>query len=523
MNRKTFPSEKQVQQVKTGLTRRVAGTFRFCLVFFVVAAQIGVIFFLVEFVHTRAVLLYFAIQVISVIDIFILTGKRQNASFTMAWVLLILLLPVTGHVLYILWGRRAKHRRMRRTLARTNPFLIKDPVVYQALSDQHPQRKRLCGYLGRMGFPVYQGTTCTYYPLGDAQFPAMLADIEQAERFIFLEYFILSQGRLWAEFREVLARKAAQGVEVRIMYDDMGSLTTLPKNLAADLKKLGIQVIAFNPIHYSISRLYINYRNHQKICVIDGEIAYTGGTNLADEYANYEKKYGHWKDAAIRLEGDAAQSMTVFFLQMWEAQTRRVQDFDKYRPRRSGQPAAEGFYQPFSDGPMNSPDHPGEITYRSVIHTAREYVYISSPYLIIDNSMIDALCTAALGGTDVRVITPHVWDKWFVHMVTQSNYAVLLRAGVKVYEYTPGYIHAKSILSDDDHCIVGTINMDYRSFYLHYENAVWICGAPVIKTIKADFEETLSRCQEINLDEWQNRPMYLKIIQGLIRIFAIFF
>ena len=523
MSKKTFPIEKQVEQAKKQLTRRAAGVFRFCLVFLVVAAQVGVVFFLVELVHSRALLLYFAIQVIAVIDIFILTGKRQNASFTMAWVILILLLPVSGHLLYILWGRRTKHRRMRRTLARTNHFLSKDPAIYQTLSDQQPRRKRLCGYLGRMGFPVYQGTSCTYYPLGDNQFPAMLADIERAERFVFLEYFILSQGLLWTEFREALARKAAQGVEIRIMYDDMGSLITLPKNLAADLKSLNIQVAAFNPIHYSTSRLYINYRNHQKICVIDGEIAYTGGTNLADEYANIHSKLGHWKDTAIRLEGDAVWSMTVFFLQMWEAQTGHLQDFDQYQPRRSGQLMSEGFYQPFIDGPMNNPDNPAEITYRSVIHTAREYVYITSPYLIIDNSMTDALCTAALGGTDVRIITPYVWDKWLVHMATQSNYAALLRAGVKIYEYTPGYIHAKCILSDDDHCIIGTINMDYRSFYLHYENAVWICGAPVVKTIKADFEETLSRCREIILEEWQKRPWYKKIVQAIIRIFAIFF
>ena len=266
---------------------------RFALVFLAVATQVGLVIFLVQIMQHQAFFLYFAIQVIAVIDIFILTGKRQNASFTMAWVLLILLLPVSGHLLYILWGRRNKHRRMRRTLARTNPYLTKDPAIYQALSLEYPRRKRLCGYLGRMGFPVYQNTSCLYYPLGDLQFPAMLADIERAKRFVFLEYFILSQGALWSQFREVLARKAAEGVEVRVMYDDMGSLLTLPTGLDADLKSLGIQVTPFNPIHYSTSRVYINYRNHQKICVIDGEIAYTGGTNIADEYVNLVEKYGH--------------------------------------------------------------------------------------------------------------------------------------------------------------------------------------------------------------------------------------
>jgi len=495
---------------------------RFFLVFLAVVAQAGIIFFLVQVLQDRALVLYFIIQIISIIDILILAGKRQNPSFTMAWVILILLLPVTGHLLYILWGRRTKHRRMRRTLARTNPFLVKDRAVYQRLSDQQPRRKRLAGYLGRMGFPVYQGTSCTYYPLGDKLFPAMLADIARAERFVFLEYFILSQGQLWREFREILARKAAEGVEIRVMYDDLGSLLTLPDNFIDDLKTLGIQAIAYNPIHYSISRMYINYRNHQKICVIDGDIAYTGGCNIADEYANYTAKHGHWKDTAIRLEGDAVWSLTVFFLQMWEAQTKVEQPFEAYRGRGPGK-EAPGFYQPFCDGPMNNPDNPAEIMYRSMVGNAREYVYVSSPYLIIDHSMIDALCAAALGGTDVRIITPHVWDRWFVHMATQSNYQSLLRAGVRIYEYTPGMIHAKTIISDDDHCITGTINMDYRSFYLHYENAVWICGAPVIQTIKEDFLATLDQCLEIDPDAWMKRPMYIKLLQGFFRIFAIFF
>ena len=513
MTKQTFLGQK--------LSGRSAGFLRLGLVALVVAIQIGIIVFLVQVMQDQAFFLYLALQVIAVIDIFILSGKRQNTSFTMAWVLLILLLPVAGHLLYVLWGRRGKHRRMRRALARSQGFLVKDPAIYQALGEAHPQQKRQAGYLGRMGFPVYRGTDCTYYPLGDYQFPAMLADIARAERFVFLEYFIIGAGKLWDEFREVLARKAAEGVEIRVMYDDLGSLFSIPDDFDADLKRLGIQVVRFNPIQYSTSRLYINYRNHQKICVIDGEIAYTGGTNLADEYANYYEKLGHWKDTAIRLKGGAVWSMTVFYLQMWESQTQEEQQFHLYRSKRE---TAEfpGFYQPFIDGPMNNPENPAETMYRSIIYNANEYVYISSPYLVIDNSMVDALCTAALGGTDVRIITPRIWDKGYVHMATQSTYVALLRAGVRVYEYEPGYIHAKTILSDDDHCITGTFNMDYRSFYLHYENGVYICGAPVLQEIKTDFLETFEKCREINQDEWEKRPLHIKLLQGFFRIFAIF-
>jgi len=513
--------EKKQAVINKQAKRRSAGLFRMALVALAVFVQVGIIIFLVQILQDWAFFLYITIQVIAVIDIFILVGKRQNASFTMAWVLLILMLPVTGHVLYILWGRRNKHRRMRRVLARTEGFLVKNAVTYRDLGEQHPRRKRLAGYLGRMGFPIYERTSCSYYPLGDDQFPAMLEDIKRAKKFVFMEYFIIGGGALWEEYRGVLAQKAKEGVEIRVMYDDLGSLVTLPDGLEDDLRSHGIQVVRFNPIQYSTSRLYINYRNHQKICVIDGEVAYTGGTNLADEYVNYYPKHGHWKDTAIRLEGDAVWSMTVFFLQMWEAQTEEEQQFTCYRPEKKGV-AAPGFYQPFIDGPMNNPDNPAETMYRSMIYNAREYVYISTPYLIIDSSMVDALCTAALGGTDVRILTPHTWDRWFVHMATQSNYAPLLRAGVRIYEYAPGYIHAKTILSDDDHCITGTFNMDYRSFYLHYENGVYICGAPVLDAIKEDFHETFTKSREIDLELWEKRPFYIKVLQGFFRIFAIF-
>ena len=502
---------------------RLAVGLRIGLVLVLIALQIFLVVLLVDLIAERALLLYFFIQFIAVVDIFILASRRQNISYTIAWVLLILLLPVTGHLLYILWGRRRKHRSVRRAIARTADKLQKDPAIYQTLGATHPERKRLGGYLGRMGFPIYQNTNCTYYPVGELQFRAMLDDIASAKHFIFLEYFILGAGQLWDEFRTALAQKAAEGVEIRVMYDDLGSLLTLPRDFEADLKKLGIEVICFNPIHHSVSRLYVNYRDHRKICVIDGEIAYTGGTNLADEYANYTDRLGHWKDTAIRLTGDAVWSKTVFFLQLWEAQSGTEQDFDAYRrqhPDIESTPA--GFFQPFADGPMNNPDNPAEIIYRSVIHNAREYLYIMTPYLVIDSSMLDALTTAALGGVDVRIITPYIWDKWYMKMVTHSNFGPLLRAGVRIYEYTPGYLHAKTILSDDDHAVTGSINMDYRSFYLSYENGVWICGAPVLADIKADFLDTIAKSKEIQPEDWKRTPLYYRILQGLLRVFASF-
>jgi len=408
---------------------------------------------------------------------------------------------------------------MKTAIERGTEFLSKDPGVYAELGAVHPTRKRISGYLGRKAFPLYKNTKCDYYPLGELQFEAMLKDMENAEKFIFLEYFILDNGELWKKFEELMIRKAEQGVEIRLMFDDLGSIVTAPDNLIKRLAGHGIQAKRFNPVHRYVSRLYINFRNHQKIAVVDGNVGYTGGTNLADEYANIYPKHGHWKDTAIRLEGDAVWSLTVAFLQMWESESNNKSDYEVYRPTYSCD--GQGFYQPFTDGPVNNPDNPAEVMYRTIINNAKDYVYITTPYLVIDNTMMEALCTVALGGTDVRIITPKIWDHWYVHMVTQSNYGELLAAGVKICEYTPGYIHAKTIISDDDHAVTGSINMDYRSFYLHFENGVWICGAPVLKDIKRDIEETFKVCEEIQLDDWLRRPWYVKCLQTVLRLFAV--
>jgi len=503
--------------------RKIAGLMRIVLVGIAVLLQLLLIALLVRVLRNRAAYAYFIIEIIALIDVIFLVSKNKSSSFTITWLLIIFTLPVFGHVLYILWGRGASHgwrsNRMKTAIERGTEFLSKDPGVYAELGAVHPTRKRISGYLGRKDFPLYKNTKCDYYPLGELQFEAMLKDMENAKKFIFLEYFILDNGELWKKFEELMIRKAEQGVEIRLMFDDLGSIVTAPDNLIKRLAGHGIQAKRFNPVHRYVSRLYINYRNHQKIAVIDGNVGYTGGTNLADEYANIYPKHGHWKDTAIRLEGDAVWSLTVAFLQMWESESNNNSDYEVYRPTYSCD--GQGFYQPFTDGPVNNPDNPAEVMYRTIINNAKDYVYITTPYLVIDNTMMEALCTVALGGTDVRIITPKIWDHWYVHMVTQSNYGELLAAGVKIYEYTPGYIHAKTIISDDDHAVTGSINMDYRSFYLHFENSVWICGAPVLKDIKRDIEETFEVCEEIRLDDWLRRPWYVKCLQTVLRLFAV--
>lgn len=488
-------------------------------------AQILLLAYFVNLLQRQTVFLYFLLEIAGAAVVLILISRKRNAAYTIFWLIIMMVLPVFGYLLFLLWGTTGLTHRsslhIRDNLSYGGSFLNQDPQTYARFIAAHPVRKRIGTYLQNEGFPIYQNTECAYFHLGELQFEQMIADMEQAQRFIFLNYFIIAEGRLWDRIHRTMLQKVKQGVEVRILFDDLGSITKISDSLSRELRSEGIQTVHFNPIDRNIFRLLINNRNHQKISIIDGNIGYTGGANIADEYANLNQRLGHWKDTAIRMEGEAVWGLTVIFLQMWDSQFSYKSDYQRYRP--AGQPAGNGFYQPFSDGPVNNPQNTAEEIYRQIISEARQYVYITTPYLVIDNSMMDVLCMAAKGGIDVRIITPKIWDHWYVHMVTQSNYEVLLASGVKIYEYTPGFMHAKMILSDDDHAVIGTINMDYRSFYLHFENGVWICGSAVLSHIKKDFQGIFAVSQEISPTDWKYRPFRLKAAQNVLRIFAPLF
>lgn len=512
--------------MKKERTRVIIGLLRAALVALLLILQLLLIVYLAVALQNLAVYVYVLIELVALIDIYIMMDRNnRNSSFTVAWLIIISVMPVFGHILYILWGRTGtrgkRHKRTMKSIQYGNGFLQKNAGANASLNAAYPQYKRISSYLEAGGFPVYENTSCEYFPLGELQFERMIEDMEKAEKFIFLEYYILGDGILWRRIQDVLIQKAKAGVEIRLMFDDFGSLISAPERLCRQLGRYGIKAIRYNPIHRYISRLYINFRNHQKMTVIDGNIGYTGGTNLADEYANLYEKHGHWKDTAIRLEGDAVWSMTVNFLQMWDGETCAVSDYDCYRPNLRG--VSDGFFQPFSDGPANNPDNPAEVMYKRLITGAKEYVYITTPYLVIDGPMTDIICTAAKSGVDVRIITPKVWDHWYVHMVTRSNYTRLIKAGVQIFEYSPGYMHAKTIISDGDNAVTGSINMDYRSFYLHFENGVWICGSNVLEQIRSDFLSTQEQSERIELAEFEKRRWYYKLVEAILRIFAIFF
>ena len=504
---------------------QIGGLLRITLVIAIILAQLVVLAFIVVNMRNHAIYLFILLEIIGLIEVLTLVDNEVTSSYKIAWTIVILLLPVFGWLLYLLWGKAStdgrKSRKIRLFQARTQYWLQFHDHNHTELTHENPLRRRLARYLESEGFPLYQGTDCQYYRFGETFFTALLDDLRAAQKFIFLEFFIITDGIIWQQIYAVLKEKAAHGVEIRILYDDLGSLLGLPDQLRQLQSADGsIQVLAFNPVHQHIANFYLNYRNHRKSVIIDGQTGYTGGINLADEYANIEQPHGHWKDTGIRLVGDAVWSLTVSFLQMWSAENNTAdhKGWHQYRPLQTV--SGQGFFQPFTDGPVNNPQNPAEEMYSQMISQAQHYIYISTPYLIIDDAMAGALCTAAQSGVDVRVITPKKGDRWFVHVVTRSNYGRLLKRGVKIYEYTPGFLHAKTIISDDDHAITGSINMDYRSFHLHFENGVWMCNTPVLAMIKQDFCDMFAVSEQIKIDEWQNRPWTIKPIQALLRILS---
>ena len=325
---------------------------------------------------------------------------------------------------------------------------------------------------------------------------------------------------MWDTILDILKDKAQEGVDVRVMYDDIGSMFTLPRDYARELEAMtGIKCCVFNPF-VPILSLRLNNRDHRKIMVIDGKVAFTGGINLADEYINEKVKYGHWKDSAIQVRGEAAWSMTVMFLTLWDyVREKATEDYDAFRPPELPEIQAPGFVQPYTDNPLDC-EAVGQAVYLNLINKARRYVYITTPYLIVDDSTNTALCIAAKSGVDVRIMTPHIPDKRVVFELTRSHYQPLLEAGVKMYEYTPGFVHAKNFAVDDKYGTVGSINLDYRSLFLHFENGVWLCNDPSIRDIRADFLSTLEQCQSVTLAQCRALPWWRKAVRAVLRVFA---
>ena len=460
------------------------------------------------------------LTLISILVVLSIVSTRSKGAYKTLWVFLILTFPIFGGLLYLLVNFQGTTRRMQKAIQKAKEkaaplyCLPGDgyEIAKEQMRDHFPQVRYLQDFAK---FPVYTGTKTKYLPLGEAMLEELLLQLEKAEHYIFLEFFIIQEGKMWNSILEVLKRKAAEGVKVRVMYDDLGCFFLLPKDYSRQLEQMGIECAIFNPFR-PVLTVKQNNRDHRKIAVIDGKVAFTGGINLADEYINAYEKHGHWKDTAVVLEGKAAWSFTLMFLEMWQACKGCDEDFSAYY--LPTQKETDGFVLPYCDSPMDT-DNVGEHVYLQILNEAKDYVYINTPYLIIDDSVVSALCLAAKRGVDVRIVTPHIWDKRLVHMTTRSYYRELIRAGVKVYEYSKGFIHAKSFVSDDCIATVGTTNLDFRSLYLHFECGTWFYGSDAVMQTKEDFLDTLAVCQPI-LEEHCKANPFIKLIQDILRLFA---
>ena len=515
-----------MKHIQRKTERRIAAALRLALVAVLLLLQIALVIALTQVLRQKMYIGYSVLEIIAVLCVVRIYMRSGSSTYKPGWIVLIMLVPVVGLILYFLWnGNQVKKKLDLKPIPmppETEEVKRRSQSAQENLSARWPRWGRLAAYLRRQDMPLFENTDMTYFPTGEEYLEDLLERMKTARRFIFLEYYIASEGEIWDRICTVLTERAAAGVEVNLILDDFGSMMTMPPEEISALRKRGVWVQMFNPVHRYVNRLYFNYRDHRKIAVIDGDIAYTGGANLADEYANLIVRFGYWKDNALRLRGEATWSLTVFFLTMWDHQNPHS-DFRLFRPRQL--PPLEttgGIVIPYADTP-NADDTIGADLYLQMISKAKRYLYLTTPYLAIDETITSALCIAARTGVDVRIMTPHIPDKKGVFAVTQSNYPVLLEAGARIFEFTPGFVHTKTMVADDLYASVGSCNLDYRSFYLQFENGVWLCGDPAVLSVRDDFLQTMEVCQEITLDDCRTLSFPRRIVQTVYRLFAPLF
>ena len=486
-----------------------------------IAVQLVVIIaVLLEFIDSFYIF-YAASIVLSIAAVIWILNDASNPAYKLAWIIPILVFPIFGGLFYLFFGRIRLNKGLKMEMIasadRIGPIQTPEETL-EALEAADPPAVRQSHYLStRAQSPLWNHSFTEYLPDGEIAFERLSEELKKAERFIFLEYFIIQEGEMWKAILDILREKAERGVDVRVMYDDFGCSGKLPSGYDRELEAMGIRCAVFNPMKPFLSS-NLNHRDHRKIAVIDGSVGFTGGMNLADEYINRVERFGHWKDGAIMLKGDAVWSLTLMFLKLWSHVKGEEADHLRFKPDLSVT-GSDGFVQPFGDSPLD--DEPvGENVYLNLIGQARKYLYITTPYLVIDNEMLTALSLAAKSGVDLRIITPHIPDKWYVHAVTRANYKALLDSGARIYEYKPGFIHSKTFVADDKYGVVGTINLDFRSLFLHFECGVWLYGTGSIAAMKEDFLLTLNECAEVTRVELDRIKLHRKAAGWLLKIFS---
>lgn len=498
---------------------------RFIMVSFCILIQIIFLFLSVNVLSIYYRWFTVLMKVFAWVAVIAIVSRRTDPGYKIAWIIPIVALPVFGIMFYLLFGGNRLSRRLKRRMRDVERLhrdnLRQDPAVLEREAKLNADAVLQSNYMNGIACcPVYENTKTAYFSCGEAAFPEMLSAIRKAERYIFLEYFIIQPGKMWDSILKQLRRKAAAGVDVRIIYDDFGCVTRLPGRYYRKLESMGLRASSFNP-YIPVLSSRLNNRDHRKFLIIDGKVGFTGGINLADEYINYTRPYGYWKDCVIRLEGEAVWSMTVMFLSMWVHIRGKRESIPAFRPEYPEQPVAEshGFVQPFADTPLDN-EPVGDTVFFNLITKAKRSVYIMTPYLVISDKMISSLTVAAKNGVDVRIITPGVPDKWYVFQVTQAHYPDLIAAGVKIYSYTPGFIHSKVFCVDGEYAVVGTVNFDFRSLYLHFEDAVWLYRADCVKQVAQDFENTFPQCHQVTLAECKSGPWVKRLLGSILRMFS---
>ena len=507
---------------KKGEKNAIVTLFKIVAVILLFVLQIGIMLLLYSTTRTIYNYARYIFEVIRIISVVYLLYRHDTAAYKVSWILFIMFFPVVGVISYILWGNSKLKKQRKEELLKVqedtkNMLNSSDEII----SKLDVYNAKLANYATKVtGYPLYENNGVEFFEIGEKFFESLKKDIINAKKYILIEFFIFSKGKLWDEIFELLKQKSKEGVKIEIIYDSLGCLFKMPKGYKDVWDECGFKYYKFNPFIPVING-YINYRDHRKIVCIDGKIAYTGGVNIADEYVNVIERYGHWKDGGIKVLGNASWSFVLMFLRQKAQISKEKIDYLWYKAdeEKDVKNEKQGYILPFADGPDNR-KRPTENILIQTITNATKYVYLNTPYFIPSEVLLNSVLNAARSGVDVRIVTPHIPDKKMVQIATRASYEVLLEAGVKVYEYKPGFIHSKTLISDDTTAIIGTSNLDFRSMHLNFECNAWLYKTGEELAIKEDFLNMTKKCVEVKLDEWKKRPLKLKWMEAFVSGFA---
>lgn len=486
-----------------------------------VLVQFAIYYAILKWLSKWSVIIYMLLELLSFLAVLLIITKRDESTYKTLWLLVVLVLQIPGTLLYLFFGNQRTARPLSKKLgAVKRPYTPPEASaeIYEVLAQKDSRISKTFSYIqNMMGFPIHYNRSAKYYPLGEDMFSDMLSDLKEAKKYIFIEYFIIEPGFMWNSIVEILAERVKSGVDVRVIYDDVGSISTYSKDNVRELERLGIKCIPFNPLIFIKGTL--NYRDHRKMTIIDGTAAYSGGVNLADEYINRIEKHGHWKDIGFRLEGEAVSNYTDMFIEFWNAFSHSAVPQELVSPPQTRSSGSDGYVLSYYDSPLDDKPVSNEL-YIELLSQAEHYAYFYTPYLMPGDALSDAFVRAAARGVDVRIIMPGIPDKKLIFRMSRSFYPTLLEAGVKIYEYEPGFVHAKACVTDDKIAAIGTVNLDYRSLFLHFENNSIFYGAKIIGDIKADFLKTQAKCRSMIFGENVKKSFSRWFVDGILRLFA---